>query len=336
MTQPWNTIIQSGIFGKVLDDFRDRLPDLGFRVLHEHTPLGREHLLALAPEADVVFGPGQGMDAQFFALARRLKVVSLVSSGPEPVDVAAATEHGVVLTNTPEPIAEAVADLTWGLMLGAARQIPQRHHRLKYENAADTELGVRVYGKTLGILGLGHTGKAVARRAAGFSMRLLAWSEDRYWDAAFAAQHGVERAELESLLRQSDFVSLHLRTSPTTVNVLGEAELAMMKPGAFLINTARADLVDERALEQALVRGHLAGVATDVNSDYGRRGPLLDLPNVISTPHVGGRCRETALEQVEQALANAAAVMRGERPRRVVNPEVYATTSLEKRPGEEW
>lgn len=319
----WDTIIHSGIFAKVLEDFRARLPDAGFRLLHEHAPLSAEDLHALAPKAQVVFGPGQGMDAGFFSRASRLKVVSLVSSGPEPVDVTAATRSGVVITHTPEPIAEAVADLTWGLMLAAARRIPQRYHRLKYEHYADTELGMQVYGKTLGIVGLGFTGKAVARRAQGFAMRLLAWSQDDYWDGDFAARHAIQRASLHDLLRQSDFVSLHMRATPETEHFLGAPELALMKRDAILINTARAELVDEQALYDALQRGRLAGAATDVNSDYGRRGPLMDLPNVISTPHVGGRSRETALEQVEQALANARGVMHGERPARVINPEVY-------------
>ncbi|MCZ2097265.1 MAG: D-glycerate dehydrogenase [Anaerolineae bacterium] len=319
----WDTIIHSGIFAKVLDDFRTRLPDAGFHLLHEHAPLSTEELHALAPKAEVVFGPGQGMDAGFFSRASRLKVVSLVSSGPEPVDVIAATRSGVVITHTPEPIAEAVADLTWGLLLGAARRIPQRYHRLKYEHYPDTELGMQVYGKTLGIVGLGFIGKAVARRAQGFAMRLLAWSEDEYWDADFAARHDIQRASLHDLLRQSDFVSLHMRATPLTHRFIGADELALMKRDAILVNTARAELVDEQALYDALQRGVLAGAATDVNSDYGRRSPLLDLPNVICTPHIGGRSRETALEQVEQALVNARGVMNGERPARVINPEVY-------------
>lgn len=251
-------------------------------------------------------------------------MVSIAASGYEAVDIKAATQAGVIVTNTPaEAGSEAVADVAFGLLLCAAREIPQRHHLLVTERKADRTLGRAVWGKTLGIIGLGHIGRATARRATGFAMRVLAYN--RSWRAEhqeFAARYGVERAGLEELLRASDFVSLHLRGAPDTLGIIGARELAWMKPTAYLINTARAALVDEQALYDALVNGRLAGAGLDTIVDQGFDTPLLGLANVVGTPHLGNRCIDSVHEVMRMAIDNALVVLRGERPPFIVNPEV--------------
>ena len=269
--------------------------------------------------------PVRGLDAATFTGAQRLRVVSMVASGYDAVDLEAATRHGVVVTNAPAPMSEGVADLTFGLVLAVARSIPQRYHRLVALGQEDRSMGTLVYGKTLGIVGLGHIGKAVARRARGFDMRLLAADLDGFWDADFAARYEVERHHLDDLLRESDFISVHLRLTPSTLGIIGEREFALMKSSAFLINTARAALVDNAALYRALVDKRIAGAALDTIIDDGFDTPLLGLPNVVGTPHIGGRCFETALELVNAAIENALMVLQGGRPATVVNPAVYET-----------
>lgn len=324
MSGPYPAILHSGILGEILHDYRPRLIERGIQPLHEHTPLLYEELLELAPQAMVVFGPGRGLDATFFDVARNLKVVSLVSSGWDAVDVEAATRCGVPVVFAPAQMAESVADLAWGLILCTARQIPQRYWMLKTHQTADTRLGYLVYGKKLGIIGMGFVGKAVARRARGFDMRVLGFDTDGFWDVAFANEHAVQRVDLDELLQQSDFVSLHLRPTAKTIGLLGAREFGLMKPAAILINTSRANLVDGPALYHALADGHLAGLGTDVDTDNGLDAPILSLPNVVCTPHIGGRSLETAYELVEQAVGNALLVLQGKKPEMLVNPEVFA------------
>ncbi|MBI5292100.1 MAG: hypothetical protein HY872_09510 [Chloroflexi bacterium] len=324
MTGPYPAILHSGILGEILPEYRPRLLEKGFHPLHEHTPLSYEELLRLAPQAVVVFGPSRGIDAAFFEAACNLKVVSLISSGWDAIDLEAATRYGVPVVNAPAQMSESVADLTWGLILGVARRIPQRYFLLKARQTIDTSLGSLVHGKTLGIIGLGFIGKAVAQRARGFTMRLLGFDFDDFWDASFATEHAMQRAGLDDLLRESDIVSLHLRPTARTIGLLGARELGLMKPTAILINTSRANLVDGQVLYHALAEGRLAGLGTDVDTDNGVDTPFLSLPNVVCTPHIGGRSLETAYELVEQAVANALLVLEGGRPEMLVNPEVYS------------
>ncbi|RJP54225.1 MAG: hypothetical protein C4586_00175 [Anaerolineaceae bacterium] len=325
MSDSFPTILHSGILGEILHDYLPRLIERGFKPLHERVPLTSEELMDLAPKAMVVFGPGRGLDANFFEAARNLKVVSLVSSGWDAVHVESATRCGVPVVVAPAQMAESVADLTWGLMLCTARQIPQRYWLLRTHQTADTKLGNLVYGKTLGIIGMGFIGKAVVRRAAGFNMRILGYDSDGFWDKDFADTHSTKRVGLDELLQQSDIVSIHLRPTAKTIGVIGARELQLMKPSAILINTSRANLVDGTALYHALVEGHLAGLGTDVDTDNGLDAPILSLPNVVCTPHIGGRSLETAYELVEQAAGNALMVLEGKRPEMLVNPEVYGS-----------
>lgn len=328
MSEPLRALVSNGTFREVLATHLSRLTAAGIEVIHAEAapgvPLGLEQVLDLGRSAAVVFGPSAGLDGRLFAQAPDLRVVTLAASGYESVDLQAATESGIVVTNAPTPAgSEAVADLAFGLILSLARDIPARHRRIVADRVGDRTLGRAVFGRVLGIVGLGQIGKAVVRRAAGFGMRVLAWELDGFWDSGFAAHHAVTRVSLEELLRQSDFVSLHLRLSEENRGLLGARELAWMKPTAYLVNTARGGLVDEPALVEALTGGRLAGAGLDTILDNGPDSPLIGLPGVIGTPHLGNRVIESVHDVVAAAIDDAVAVLRGERPRYLVNPRVY-------------
>jgi D-3-phosphoglycerate dehydrogenase len=242
----------------------------------------------------------------------------------DTVDVKAATELGIVVTNTPGANKVAVAELTIGLMFCLVRQLPQ-HHAWTKAGKWERRVGLELHGKTLGMMGLGRIGKEVAWRATSLGMKVIAF--DLFWDEPFAHKWGIERCSKEDVLGKADILSLHLSLSPETVGIVGEAELAMMKPGAMLINAARGGLVDEQALYKALVSGHLGGAALDVFSKEPPVGsPLLGLDNVILSPHVGGETVEGSQNMSRMVVDNILAVLRGESPPNIVNPDVIGHT----------
>lgn len=250
-----------------------------------------------------------------------LQVLSIAASGWDWLDVEAATANGIVVTFAPAPAGvEAVADMTFALMLAAARQVPYYHNAV-CEGRSVRGMGVALWRKTLGIVGLGRIGKAVARRAVGFAMRVLAAEPSP--DAEFVRRHGIAVVDLPTALRESDFLSLHVRLDETTRHMIGRRELAGMKRSAFLINTARRDLVDEDALAEAIVHGHLGGAGLD-DPPSQPNSPLLGLPHVVFAPHHGNRAIEGVHAVFDLALDNALAALAGRRPEFVVNPQVYA------------
>lgn len=249
-----------------------------------------------------------------------LRVLSIAASGFDWLDVPTATRCGIVVAYAPaEAGAEVVADLTWGLMLAVAREIPH-HHQAICCGRNDRGIGVSVWGKTLGIVGLGNIGRRVARRAAGFQMRVLAAEPNP--DRAFAAEHGIELVGLDDLMRRSDFVSLHVRLDTHTRGMIDSRLLGLMKPTAYLINAARVELVDQDALADAILARRMAGAGLD-DPPAQPDSPLLNLPNVVFTPHLGNRAFEGMHAVFRCALENALAVLKGKRPECVVNPEVY-------------
>lgn len=258
--------------------------------------------------------------AEQMAAAPRLRLCAIAASGFEWLDVDAATRHGIVVTNAPGAEgAEVVADLAWGLMLTAARQIVH-HHNLLSRGDETRGMGAGVSHKTLGIVGLGAIGREVALRAKGFSMRVLA--SDPYADSSFAADNGVELTPLERLLEESDFVSLHVRLTEQTRGMIGVRELARMKPTAFIINAARKELIDEPALVSAILERRIAGAGLD--DPPGPDGKaLFEHPNVVFTPHLGNRAIDGVIAVFRSAVESAVAVLRDQRPRFVVNPDVY-------------
>lgn len=320
----------------LLDRHRPWLESMGVEVVTDpesdsvdHSMRGRS-LQHLACGCDALIGPGTGplrLDEDIASPPSRLKVISLASSGYEWVDIAAANRRGILVTHAPiDSLGEVVADMTWGLLLAAARRIPEHHLRLQ-QGDATRGMGTLVWGRTLGIVGLGNIGRKVAQRARGFEMRLLA--VEKQPDGDFCSRHGVSLVDLDTLLKASDFVSLHLRLDATTHRIIGARELALMKPSAYLINTARADLVDPNALSEAILTHRIAGVALD-DPPYGLAPEILHLPNVVFTPHIGNRVVESAEAVCQQAYENALQVVCGHTPelRYVLNPELLTDVPM--------
>jgi glyoxylate reductase len=267
------------------------------------------------------------IDESVLAQAPRLRVVANVAVGYDNIDVAAATRRKIVVTNTPGVLTETTADFTWALLLAAARRVAEAD---AYTRAGKfTEwgllllLGGDVHGKTLGILGLGRIGQAVARRARGFGMRLV--YHDAVRDHAAERDLGVEYVDKERLLAESDFVTLHVNLTAETRHLIGEAELRRMKPTAYLVNAARGPIVDEAALVRALKGGWIAGAGLDVYEEEPRVHPgLLECPTAVLAPHIASASRETRTRMALMAVENCLAVLSGTRPANPVNPEVLA------------
>lgn len=258
--------------------------------------------------------------------AAELRIISRWGVGFERIDVDAATAHGIVIAYTPGMLDEAVADYTFALLLGIARRIHTAHATMSAGEWAP-QWGHDVHGKTLGIIGCGRIGTAVARRAAGFNLRVLAC--DPAPNEA-AKNFGVEFVPLDSLLAQSDFVSLHAAVTPETKGLIGEAQLKQMKPNAYLINTGRGALVDEAALARALNDGGLAGAAVDafVEEPLPAEHPFRTAKNLLLAPHQASFSNETG-RKVSAACAEAIVdLMNGQRPKMVLNPEVFDSPEL--------
>lgn len=318
-----SALLVNGSFLDVLDQVNLRLATLGLDVItgQEFLALDHDDRRSVLATIELVFGPGP-LTQEAIDTAPNLKVVSLASSGYESINVDVATEQGIVVTNAPTSLGtESVADLTFGLILDVARQISYANHVLR-AGVWQRPLGVTVWQKSLGIVGLGRIGRAVATRAAGFGMTVLVLPH--HANDPETVRLGVHFVPLQDLLRQSDFVSLHSRHSPRTHHLIGRDELRLMKESAYLINTSRAGVIDQEALLEALTNRWIAGAGLDVfDGEPNTDDPILALPNVVATPHIGNRTREGVLDVVHQSIRNALAVLHGRRPEFLVNPAVY-------------
>ena len=231
------------------------------------------------------------------------------------------------MTTIPPLVTEATADLHWGLLLAAARRIPESEAALRrgvFPGAQSMRfVGGEVHGKTLGIVGIGRVGKAIARRAAGFGMRVLYADRVRLPPHEEAAL-GVAHRPLDDLLGEADFVSVSVTLTPETVHLIGRRELSLMRASAYLINTSRGPVVDEKALADALGKGQIAGAALDVYEEEPRVEPaLLALTNVVLTPHIGSGGWDTRLRIAHVVVDNVVAVLEGRRPPNLYNAEVW-------------
>jgi glyoxylate reductase len=266
------------------------------------------------------------VDAELMEQAPRLRVVSNMAVGYDNIDVAYATKRRVLVTNTPGVLTETVADLTFALMLAAARRLPEGERAVRKGEWGEWSptflLGRDVHGKTLGIAGLGAIGLAVARRALGFGMKVAYTSRRRKPEAE--AGLGLQYVSLPELLAEADYVSLTTALTPETRGMIGARELAQMKPDAVLVNTARGGLVDQAALVEALRGGQIGGAALDVFAvePIAPDDPLLQLPNVVVAPHAGSASVETRARMTDLAVDNLLAYFHGETPPSPVNPEV--------------
>jgi glyoxylate reductase len=260
---------------------------------------------------------------ELMAKAPRLRVVGNCAVGFDNVDVTAATELGIQVCNTPNVLTEATADLTWALLLATARRIPEADRLVRSDGFERWQLGLllgkAVHGRTLGIVGLGRIGSAVARRATGFDMRIV-YAQRRRAPEELERALGAEFVEKRTLLSQADFVSLHLPLTPDTRHFLDRNALALMKPDAVLVNTARGALVDEAALVDALGSGRLRAAGLDVFEREPELHPgLAALPNVVLAPHIGSATAETRSLMAESVARDVLRVLDGVPPENPVN-----------------
>jgi D-3-phosphoglycerate dehydrogenase / 2-oxoglutarate reductase len=268
-----------------------------------------------------VIASSQRFTEEVFSAVPELRVVARLGVGYDAIDVAAATRHGVSVTITPGTLEWAVADHTMGMIIALAHQILQTD-RAARQGVWRAFYMLDVTRKTLGLVGLGRIGQMVARRGLAFDMRVLAY--DPYANAAFAAANGIALVSLEELLAASDFVSLHAPLTPETNRLMDARRLALMKPTAYLINTARGSLIDEDALYHALVNGRLGGAGLDVRAEEPPSDSRFSsLDNVILTPHMAGMTDGRRLACCLMAAEGILHVLRGERPEGLVNPEVW-------------
>lgn len=302
----------------------------------------KHEVIAVARDCDVLLSSlTESVDREVLeAGGERLLGVANYAVGFDNIDIEAATELGIPVSNTPGVLTDTTADLTWALLTAIARNIVQAdrytregRYRIWEPNLLlgfDISPGGSGQKKTLGIVGFGRIGQAVARRAKGFDMRILA--HDPYNSGAIEEAEGVEYAEFEELLQASDFITLHTPLTKDTRHLISWKELTLMKPTAFLINTSRGPVVDERALVRALSEGVIAGAALDVYEDEPKLQPgLTDLENVIITPHIGSASRDTRDRMATMAAENAIAMLKGEKAPNVVNPQVYESGAYKRR-----
>ena len=254
------------------------------------------------------------IDAALLSHASRLKLLASASVGFNQIDIGVCKARGVPVTNTPDVLTEATADMAWALLMAAARRVCESEHWLRAGHwkrwAFDQFLGQPVHGATLGIVGMGRIGSAVARRAAGFSMKILYSNRSR---AGNETELGARWVEKDELLRQADHLVLVVPYSAQTHHLIGERELGLMKPTAVLVNIARGGIVDDRALARVLKSGHLAGAGLDVYENEPALVPeLLTLPNIALTPHLGSATRPTRVGMASLASQNLIAWAKGE------------------------
>jgi len=293
----------------------------------EDRPMARERLLSSVEEKEgLLCMITDGVDQELLERAPRLKMIANCGVGYDNIDVRAASARGIPVSNTPGVLTEATADLAFALILAAARRVVEGDRRTREGKfqfwAPLLFLGRDVSGKTVGIVGLGRIGRAVAQRARGFGMRIL-YHNRRRLAAKEESAMGAQYADLKTLLSKSDFISLHVPLTDKTRHLLGREELALLKPGAYLINTSRGPVVDEEALLGVLRQEKIAGAGLDVYENEPALTPgLTDLPNVTLLPHVGSATLETRTKMARLAAENLLAGLRGERPPNCVNADL--------------
>ncbi len=295
------------------------LEEFGCEVIRN--PYGRvlaeQELASMVRDVDGLIVGLDRVSRHVIQAAERLKVISKYGVGLDNIDLPAARARGVTVTYTPETNSAAVADLTMGLALAVARRIPLADRSVR---AGEWRrfVGSAVWGKTMGVVGVGHIGKEVVRRARGFNMSVLCY--DKVVDCEFAMESGATYVPFDDLLEASDFVTLHVPLTEETRRMMGRRELSRMKRTAFLVNTARGEIVDESALYTALTEGWIAGAALDVLEREPPEGSsLLKLDNVVFTSHIGGHTEEAITEMGCKASQNVISVFKG------IIPDTVAT-----------
>lgn len=273
------------------------------------------------------------IDAEVFDAAPKLKIVSQIAVGFDNIDVKEATKRGIYVTNTPEVLTDTTADFAWALLMAVARRVVEadkyvRTGQWKVAWHPEMLLGMDIHGATIGIVGAGRIGYSVAQRAKGFKMKIL------YYDVIprpeIERDFGAKRTDLDALLGESDFVSLHVPLLKETFHLINEKKLKLMKKSAYLINNARGPVVDEKALYKALKEGWIAGAGLDVfeQEPTPMDNPLLKLDNVVVAPHISSASYETRSQMAEMVADNLIAYFQKKKPPNLVNPEVMKIRPL--------
>jgi glyoxylate reductase len=319
------------------------LPERGLKIIKEHfetevwpeyAPPPKELIIKKTANCDALVSLlSDKIDAQVFDVAPKLKIVSQIAVGFDNIDLKEATKRGIYVTNTPEVLTDTTADFAWALLMALARRVVEadkyvRTGQWKVAWHPDMMQGRDVYGATMGIVGAGRIGFEVARRAKGFKMKIL------YYDVIprpeMEKEFGAKRADLDTVLKEADFISLHVPLMKETVHLINEEKLKLMKKTAYLINNARGPVVDEKALYQALKEGRIAGAGLDVfeQEPTPKDNPLLKLDNVVVAPHISSASYETRSRMAEMVAENLVAFFEKRQPPNLVNPEVMKIKPL--------
>tara|TARA_B110000305_G_scaffold76812_1_gene86289 strand:- start:1479 stop:2462 length:984 start_codon:yes stop_codon:yes gene_type:complete len=290
--------------------------------------LSRTELIAgMAGQDGLLCTLMDGIDGELLDTNPNLKIVANYAVGYNNIDVAAASARNIPVTNTPGVLTDSTADMAWALMFAIGRRLVEGDQLVRSRNWQGWGplqlLGQDITGATLGLIGFGRIGKAMVQRAKGFEMKVVYWNRTRLSETE-ETELGITYGSREEVLAQSDFVSLHVALTPDTTHLIGPTELAAMKSTAYLINTARGPVVDEKALVEALKSGSIGGAGLDVFEKEPILEPeLYDLPNVVIQPHLGSATIGTRTKMGNMAAENCFAACCGERPPNLVNPEIY-------------
>jgi len=297
----------------------EMLEEKGYEIIKNETgkPLNEKEMLILIKDADGIIIGIDKLNVEIIRQTYNLKVISKYGVGVDNIDIKAATEQGIVVTNTPTANIDAVADITFALMLALARRIPEANRETKAGNWKKF-IGTSVWRKKLGVIGLGKIGRQVVKRARGFEMEILCY--DIIQDEEFARQFGVRYVDLETLLKESDYITIHTPLNDATRDMIGYKELEMINENAFLINTSRGGIIDEKALYDALKNNKIKGAALDAyEKEPPENSPLVELENIIMTSHNGAYTKEAINNMGIQAAQNLVDVLEGREPENRIN-----------------
>ncbi len=313
---PWSIEPEQEVFGEI---------DAEIIVAETRTAA---EVRALAPQVDGILTDRQSITDDVIAVAQRCQAIARYGVGFDNVALDAATAAGIIVTNVPAYCIDEVTDHAMALLLACARKIPLFH---KHINGWNRDVGPpmrRIRGQTLGVIGFGRIGRAIAPKAQAFGLEVIVF--DDYLTSEAIQAEGATKVELPELLAQSDFISIHTPLTPETQGLIGEAELRQMKSNAYLINTARGGIIDTVALYKALNEGWIAGAGQDVlpQEPPDPDEPLLTLENIILTPHVAFLSEESTYDAQKTAASEVARVLTGQMPESVVNPEVLDSPAL--------
>jgi len=319
-----SVLVTNKLFEEVLNPLLDRFE---VEVFQQDKPMPRDLLKQkVEDKTGLIAMAVDRVDEEIFEVAKSLTVVSTVSVGVDHIDIGAATERGIMIANTPEVLTETTADLAFALLMTVARRIGEAE---RYVRAGKWKipmyrrlLGTDIHGKTLGIIGFGRIGRAVAKRAGGFGMKIVYYDIARA-DEAVESDLNSRFMLFDELLSTADFVSLHVPLEKSTERLIDRKKLSLMKRSAFLINTSRGRVIDERVLIETLKDKRIAGAALDVFETEPHLPPeLLEMENVVLAPHIGSASYETRKRMAELAVENCTLALEGKKPRYLLNPEV--------------